>query len=144
MSNNGFRTVFPRTKFADENDINKQAYHAGTEVGEVINAYQNKEGLERYAEEICDLIHSAETLLHILAEKHGVDVAAIQRQVVEKNRGRGYYSNCQKCAKHECGSINCGFILRSEISCARCLARDYGPCGKDDSCFVPKEVINDG
>ena len=40
-----------------------------------------------------DLLHSVETLLHILVEKHGVDLDAVCVAVIEKNKKRGYYNS---------------------------------------------------
>lgn len=126
-----FKTVFPRTKFADEADLTDQLHHVKSEMHEVIWAMTK----EQRAEELCDLIHSAETLLHILSEKHGVDVAAIQRQVVIKNRNRSYYSTCLECAFKKC-----------ETTCYRCSAcvLVLRPCTKDEYCFsqLPKEATN--
>lgn len=83
--------LFPRTKFVDENSVEAQLIHVESEQAEVWEAYKDGD-MERTAEEALDLIHSAETLLGILAEKHGVDVAAVALYVEEKNQKRGYYT----------------------------------------------------
>lgn len=84
-----YKPSFPRTKFADENEIWQQTEHVISEAEEADDAstwdYANT------AMELLDVIHSAETALFILAEKHGVDLSAIKRQVIEKNQSRGYY-----------------------------------------------------
>jgi NTP pyrophosphatase (non-canonical NTP hydrolase) len=81
---------FPRTKFVDSNPLVTQIQHVSSEVHEAYNAGCD-ESLERTAEELFDVIHSAETALRILQERHGVDIEAVGRQVVDKNRERGYY-----------------------------------------------------
>jgi len=86
-----FEFRFPRTKFVDEKGIVGQTYHIESELEEVWDA-ETLPDMQRIAEEIVDLSHSVETLLRILAEKHGVDLEAVCAAVIEKNKARGYYS----------------------------------------------------
>lgn len=61
-----------------------------SELTEVINAYMDKEGEERIAEEIADVQQACETALAILGltdeQRH-----EIRRKVIMKNKLRGYY-----------------------------------------------------
>ena len=82
--------LFPRTKFVDENELIPQMMHVESELVEVWETI-TAEDKTRTAEEALDAIHSLETLLGILEEKHGVDVAAVALYVEEKNQARGYY-----------------------------------------------------
>lgn len=96
MSN--FKTIYPPTKFAKENDLSAQLKHFYSEIKEIRRAqfaYQQNptpETLRHLIEEVQDSIHSGETLCRIAEAKLGVDVAAIQLGIVEKNRGRRYYA----------------------------------------------------
>jgi len=83
---------FERTKFVDENGLWEQLNHIQSEVREVFDAYFN-EPTGRVAEEAMDLIHSVETLLHILEERYAVDLDCIRDHVRSKNTARGYYGN---------------------------------------------------
>ena len=135
MSN--FKTVYPRTKFADEAGVISQFSHLESELKEI---GETLPGQEKFmAAELCDLIHSAETLLHILADKHGVDVAAVQRQVVEKNRKRKYYLVCEQCAAPRCARAEC--IVCREYQC--CVDIGWHWCNEKCVDFIPKEVTND-
>ena len=83
---------FPRTRFVDQNSLAQQIDHIGGEVDEAILAHISGEGLQRVAEELVDVIHSAETALRIIQEKGGVSVTDIPLQVSSKNHLRDYYS----------------------------------------------------
>jgi len=88
----GLLKFFPRTRFVDENDIVDQLRHVRSESNEAMDAFVDNESAVRIAEELIDTMGSSVSGLRILAEKHGVDVAAVHDYVIEKNRVRGYYS----------------------------------------------------
>lgn len=81
---------FPRTHFVDRGGILNQIDHTYSEVCEALEAALTPE-VGHTAEEIFDIIHSAETALRIMQESHGVDLTAAYLRVIEKNRERGYY-----------------------------------------------------
>jgi len=83
--------TFPRTRFVDCYSTFEQLAHIQTEVQELVQAYKS-EPVERVAEEALDLIHSTETLLRILQERHGLDIAQAVNHVTHKNALRGYYN----------------------------------------------------
>lgn len=85
-----FNFNFPRARFVDENGIVGQAYHVESELSEVWETVTLPDIL-RTAEEAMDLLHSVETFLHILAEKHGVNLDVVSSSVILKNQARGYY-----------------------------------------------------
>jgi hypothetical protein len=80
--------IEPCLKFASHKPIDQFA-HIRTEV---IEAWQEliNGNWERTAEELVDIQTSCETLLYIIQAKHDVNIASIKRQVIEKNRQRGY------------------------------------------------------
>lgn len=86
---------FPRTRFVDELDFCRQLKHVRSELDEVWQElerlYPDLADPVRVGEECVDLLHSVETLLRILQEKHGVDVGALSAAVRMKNYNRGYY-----------------------------------------------------
>jgi hypothetical protein len=82
---------FDRTKFVDENGIVAQVLHMGSEQIEIENSMLTPD-IEHTAEEVMDKLHSCETALRILYEKHGIDLSEISRRVRLKNAARGYYS----------------------------------------------------
>lgn len=86
---------FPRTRFVDENTFSQQFKHIRSEVDEVWQElerlYPDLADPVRVAEELLDVIHSAETGLRILQERHGVDVGRLSVQIRIKNYNRGYY-----------------------------------------------------
>ena len=85
-------SIFPRTKFVDNNSIADQVEQLESETDEVSREFDRPPvNHDRVAMELFDVIHSAETALHILAEKHGVDLAAAWEHVISKNMERGYY-----------------------------------------------------
>ena len=86
-----FESKFPRTIFVNQKGLVGQTYHIESELEELWDTLTLPD-IARIAEEAVDLLHSVETLLHILAEKHGVDLDAVCAAVIEKNRARGYYS----------------------------------------------------
>jgi NTP pyrophosphatase (non-canonical NTP hydrolase) len=87
--------LFPKTRFVEENTIEAQLENVGTEFQEVVEeVYPHLRAGKNYdaiAEELWDLVQSAETALRILDEQHGVDIAHIRQFVYEKNRARNYY-----------------------------------------------------
>lgn len=88
-----YHPSFPRTKFADKNAIGLQVEHVSAEAQEANEAisWSCKSMFDDTALELMDTIHSAETALFILAEKHGVNLSEVKRKVIEKNQARGYY-----------------------------------------------------
>ena len=78
-------------KFIKLNGLYSQIEHIQSELKELIDAFFH-EPSGRVAEEAFDLIHSVETLLLILEEKHGVVLDAVRDHVKSKNAVRGYYS----------------------------------------------------
>ena len=82
--------VYPPSCFVS-NCLSDQVKHVRSEVDEVVAAYYGNTDIIHLAEELCDVVHSSETGLRILADRYGVDVPAVQDYVVEKNRLRGYY-----------------------------------------------------
>lgn len=83
---------FPKTKFVEENSIDKQLEHIMSEVLEI--AYARDYG--KIVEEIVDLEHSVETLVRIASERYikiyGIDrLSEKRRKVIAKNKARGYY-----------------------------------------------------
>lgn len=85
-----YKASFPLVKFAKENTLSEQVSHVYSEAHEAIGAYVVSNNF--LAMELLDVIHSAETALHILATQHGIDIDAAKRQVIAKNRDRGYYT----------------------------------------------------
>lgn len=57
---------FPRTKFVEQNTLMIQVDHISKELDEVVAAHIGGESPQRIAEELVDVIHSAETALRIL------------------------------------------------------------------------------
>jgi NTP pyrophosphatase (non-canonical NTP hydrolase) len=82
--------IYPRSRFVDTNGLFLQLEHIQSELKELMAAYWT-EPKERVAEEAADLKHSVETLQRILQEKNGFNITDIDKQVIEKNRSRGYY-----------------------------------------------------
>lgn len=82
--------IFPPVRFVS-NALHDQIVHIISECDEVVSAYQSPE-INDLAMELCDLIHSAETALRMLAERYDVDVLVVQALVVDKNQKRGYYA----------------------------------------------------
>ena len=80
---------FPRTLFVN-NGLFDQVKHVRSEAFEAVDAYM-KPDIAHLAEELFDVIHSAETGLRILDERYEVDLIAIEALVLEKNARRGYY-----------------------------------------------------
>lgn len=82
---------FPRTVFVDQNGLFAQLNHIQSELGELFEAYFT-EPTGRVAEEAMDLVHSVETLLHILEERYAVKLDYVRDYVESKNAARGYYA----------------------------------------------------
>jgi hypothetical protein len=62
--------LFPRAKFVGTNKIEDQLQHLISEVIEVRSAYYLPD-MAHLASELCDVVHSAETFLRLLAERLG-------------------------------------------------------------------------
>jgi len=82
---------FPRIKFADTNTVKQQLDHILEEVREVFTAY-NEGMMGDMDMELCDLAQSVETLQRMREERNGVSTKMTQEAMVEKNKGRSYYS----------------------------------------------------
>ena len=82
--------LFPRTIFADKNNLLEQLFHLRSEVDELQDALV-KGDYDHAAEEAVDVQHSADTLLRILLERHGADSHGAYTTVTLKNVKRGYY-----------------------------------------------------
>lgn len=131
--------IYPETLFVRRNEIATQLKHLESELIEVAKAYNSDESQERVAEEVCDLIHSGESLLRILAGRYGVDVSKVQRQVVEKNRKRVYYPACGGCVALKCADTGCQ-------KCKACDKKRYfrsKPCTERCRGFGPKKEVPD-
>lgn len=83
-----YRFNFP--EYAKHTDMSRQTAKVLEETCEVFMALCNGEGLARVTEEAMDAAASLEKLLRML-EQQGADLAEVKRQVIEKNRARGYY-----------------------------------------------------
>lgn len=82
--------MYPRTIFADKNGPWRQVAHLAGEVWEVIKALAARD-YRHAAQELADVQHSAETLLYILRDRHGVDMDGAKNAIILKNYRRGYY-----------------------------------------------------
>ena len=82
------RYTFPATRFVTENNADDQIRHVVIDFWEFIEA---RDESVNEKEEAMDLYHSLETLFRIW-EREGVDIEAVRRKVLEKNRERGYYA----------------------------------------------------
>lgn len=81
---------FPRVKFVDTNGICGQLLHLSSEAKEAIESSLTPHIYET-ALETMDALHSAESALRILQEKHGINLNELRRDVERKNFLRGYY-----------------------------------------------------
>ena len=96
---------FPKTKFAESNDLERQLDHIRSEHKEMWLAFMDgKTG--HLCEELFDLIHSCETALWLIKRLHGaIDLSAIKGAVERKNFNRGYYNvgtkGAEKCLRNE-------------------------------------------
>lgn len=83
---------FPATKFAQTTGLYGQLVHLGSEIKEVERAFYNDPMIERVAEELMDVIHSAETALRIICRTNAdVNLHKLRLKVEKKNLERGYY-----------------------------------------------------
>lgn len=82
---------FPRTSFVTENGICMQSKHIGSEAMEIDQSVYTPD-INHTAEEVMDCLHSCETALRILQEKHGINLNEVRARVKAKNMMRGYYS----------------------------------------------------
>lgn len=90
QSGDNFTFNFDRVKFVDENGIIGQLAHVQSEVDEVQESAYTPD-IHHTALEAMDCLHSVESLLRIMAEKHGINLNEIRRECDAKNRVRGYY-----------------------------------------------------
>lgn len=85
---------YPRLKFVDQNTVSEQYRHVRSEIEEVWReleiSYPDIDDPERMAMEVYDVILSSVTMLLILAERYGLNLGKIERQVIYKNAERGY------------------------------------------------------
>lgn len=96
---------YPRTKFADENQVATQVSHVLSEVEEfrrarwdglVMLARTNNQALidakaKEFILEAHDIIQSAYTLMDILEREYPGQAWSALPEMIEKNRARGYY-----------------------------------------------------
>ena len=83
-----FTYQFP--KISNSSGITSQLVKIETEADEAVDAYAACEGDLRVAEELMDVIHSAETALRMLDMSPFV-LNAVKAGVISKNEERGYY-----------------------------------------------------
>lgn len=94
----------PRTRFVGGVDISEQYQKIGEEYRELGGELDDvlyagfpiddllQRDLDTITHETVDLLQTVQTLLRVLAEKHGVDVQKVIIDVIDKNRQRGYYA----------------------------------------------------
>ena len=83
---------FPRTKFVKTNTINEQMPVIAGELREVYECFMEPTvDYHHVAVELNDIIQAAETALEILKEQKGVDIDQAAKDMLQKNRERGYY-----------------------------------------------------
>jgi len=94
--------LFPKTIFAEKNDINAQLDHLFSEMDEIRHEWIEQECLPRsernydhLANELVDIQHSADTALRILQEKYGADAYGAYGRVTVNNTKRGYYGEAE-------------------------------------------------
>lgn len=102
---------YPRTKFADENDIIKQVRHIESEINEFVEAWalahhykytmvkpeRSEHFLNEMVMEAQDIIQSAFTLVDIIARLHPeLDAWSFVEKMIEKNQERDYYSEVER------------------------------------------------
>lgn len=78
--------LYPVTIFSETKTLEEQLEHIQEEFREAMMA----EGLGERDEELADLEHSIQTYFDIRSKK-GVDIDAVRKETIEKNRKRGYY-----------------------------------------------------
>lgn len=81
---------FPATKYTRQNGIATQSEHILSEALEIKCSVLTPD-IRHTAEEVMDCLHSCETALRILQEKHNINLCLIRRDVEYKNLMRGYY-----------------------------------------------------
>ena len=69
--------IFPATRFV-KNGLFGQIAHLESEVYEVTKAYFTPGGINHLAEELCDVVHSAETGLRIMADRYDIAVLDVE------------------------------------------------------------------
>lgn len=85
----GLTFTFPRLRFVDEAGLFRQIQKIESEFREVYGAYQLP-GYDRLVDETLDLMQACATLLHMIKERYGVNIARAFSVMLEKNRARGY------------------------------------------------------
>ena len=81
--------IFPKLKFVNENSLYEQLAYIQLELNEVYRAY-GEPGYERISEELVDTMQSCATALYMIQKHHGLGPDEAVRQVVRKNKDRGY------------------------------------------------------
>jgi len=111
--------LFPRAKFVDEIDIEDQIKHLGSEIIEARVAYATPY-IVRLAEELFDVIHSAETALRILSEKCGCDASLPGATRFNRTSALPLYSQVRRLSA--CLDLVCQeFLTGSEVRTAIAL-----------------------
>ena len=87
-----YKFNFP--EYAMPTDLGRQAAKVIEEMCEVFMAICNNEGRDRVTEELMDASASLEKCMRIIQDE-GADLETSKRQVIEKNRARGYYGGSE-------------------------------------------------
>lgn len=82
--------LFPISKFAKETDSLTQIEHLKSECLEIVERIDQGD-FKGIIEEVLDMIHSGESFLYIVETKHNIDVEEKRKEVIRKNKERGYY-----------------------------------------------------
>jgi hypothetical protein len=111
--------LFPRAKFVDEINIEAQIKHLGSEIIEARVAYATPYIL-RLAEELFDVIHSAETALRILSEKCGCDASLPEATRFNRTSALPLFSQVRRLSA--CLDLVCeAYLSGSEVQTAVAL-----------------------
>lgn len=92
QAGDSFTFNFDRTKFVGLNAIINQIAHISAEVDESLEAAMTTD-LFHLAEELMDVLHSAESALRIMKEFHNINLNEVRQAVKSKNKARGYYAD---------------------------------------------------
>ena len=111
---------FPRVRWVEINTPNQQIQHIDEEHSEIMRA----ETVAETDGEVMDKLHSCETYFRI-REREGLDVGAVKRVTLDKNRDRGYYDSepkqsvgipCKNCNGEYCHNWN---IIKRRRECMK-------------------------
>ncbi|MCK9326788.1 MAG: hypothetical protein M0P69_14950 [Bacteroidales bacterium] len=96
---------FPKTKFAESNDLERQLDHVRSERVEMWTAFMTGK-IGHLCEELFDVIHSCETALWLIKKQFPeIDMPSAMQAVERKNFNRGYYNvgtkGAEKCLRNE-------------------------------------------